>query len=145
MLTHDQLAFCILQEYPNLIHGAHFLVGHDLSPETGEQIEPARIVRWSATEAQPTDEELQTLVRKHGKAARAFLAGRDARIERDKRLKVADTLVYKAMDTGDMERMRLAGQYRQALRDVTALAGFPLDFAWPDVPAALQDSLPATA
>ena len=145
MLTHDELVFCINQKYPHLIHGLHFLVGHELSPTTGEQIAPARIVLWKASEPEPTDAELQALVRNHLKNAPAFLAARNVRNEREQRLKEADMLVYKAMDTGDMERLRLAGQYRQALRDVTTLPGFPDAFEWPQVPAGLAELLPANA
>jgi len=134
MLTHDELIFCIQQEYPDATHGKDFWVGHVVDKETGEQIENARVYEWHLSDAPPADEVLQALVHKHGKAAKAFLAEREARDERERRLKVADTLVYKAMDAGDMERMRLAGQYRQALRDVTSLPGFPLDFEWPITP-----------
>jgi len=134
MLTHDELIFCILQEYPDAIHGKDFWVGQVVDKETGAQIENARVYEWHLSDAPPAAEALQALVHKHGKAAKAFLAEREARDERERRLKVADTLVYKAMDAGDMERMRLAGQYRQALRDVTSQPGFPFDFTWPTVP-----------
>lgn len=145
MLTHDELVFCIQQKYPELIHGSDFLVGHALSPETGKQIAPARIVAWNVSEPMPTAQELDELVRRHVKNAPTFLAARKIRNERDRRLKDADALVYKAMDTGDMERMRLAGQYRQALRDVTTLPGFPGAFEWPQVPPDLVELLPANA
>ncbi|MRS99478.1 hypothetical protein GJQ57_12570 [Ralstonia pickettii] len=134
MLTHDELIFCIQQEYPGAIHGKDFWVGHVVDKETGVQIENARVYEWHLPDVQPTDEALQALVRKHGKAAKTFLAEREARDERERRLKVADTLVYKAMDAGDMESMRLAGQYRQALRDVTSQPSFPFDFTWPAMP-----------
>ncbi|MFT0733899.1 phage tail assembly chaperone [Ralstonia wenshanensis] len=136
MLTHDELSFCISKQYPHLTHGVHFWVCHTVSRETGAQIEPARIAAWHAPEPEPTEEELQALVRKHGEAARTHIAARDARIERDRRLTEADALVYKAMDAGDTEGMRLAGQYRKALRDVTSQPGFPLDFTWPNPPEA---------
>ena len=136
MLTHDELIFCIQQEYPDATHGNDFWVGHVVDKETGVQVEDARIYEWHLPQAKPSDEALQALVCKHGKAARVFLAEREVRNERDRRLKVADTLVYKAMDTGDMEHMRLAGQYRQALRDVTTRPGFPFDFTWPSPPDA---------
>jgi hypothetical protein len=145
MLTHDELIYCLQQRFPNATHGKDFWVGQAVDKETGAQTEDARVYAWNLPEPLPTDEELQELVRKHRDGARAFLAERDARIERERRLKVADTLVYKAMDMGDMERMRVAGQYRQALRDVTSLPGFPLNFAWPEVPTDLQGWLPAGA
>ena len=143
MLTHDELIFCIQQEYPEAVHGTDFWVFHLVSPETSEQLSDAQIYEWKLASPAPTEEGLKALVQKHGAAARTFVLARDARAERERRLKVADTLVYKAMDAGDMERMRLAGQYRQALRDVTSLPGFPVEFAWPVIPDALSELMPS--
>ncbi|CAJ0743345.1 XkdW family protein [Ralstonia mannitolilytica] len=143
MLTHDELIFCIQQQYPNAVHGTDFWVFHLVDPETGAQLSDAELYEWRLASPAPTPGEIQDLVKQHGAAARAFVVARDVRIERERRLKVADTLVYKAMDTGDMERMRLAGQYRQALRDVTTLPGFPEAFEWPPLPEGLAELLPA--
>ena len=134
MLTHDELIFCIQQQYPRAVHGTDFWVFHLVDQETGAQLSDAQLYEWKLATPAPSADELKALVNQHGAAAHAFVVARDARIERERRLKVADTLVYKAMDTGDMEGMRLAGQYRQALRDVTSQPGFPFDFTWPTVP-----------
>ena len=142
MLTHDELIYCIQQQYPEAVHGTNLWVLQMIDPKTGKQQKDAEIYEWKLGTPAPTARELQALVKKHGAAARAYVADLNARNERDRRLKAADTLVYKAMDTGDMERMRLAGQYRQALRDVTTLPGFPDAFEWPQVPAGLADLLP---
>jgi hypothetical protein len=143
MLTHDELIYCITQAYPEAVHGTNFWVMHMLDEKTGKQKTDAEIVEWHLSKPAPTAREIQALLEKHGAAARTYAADIKARVEREQRLRVADTLVYKAMDTGDMERMRLAGQYRQALRDVTTLPGFPDAFEWPQVPAGLVDLLPA--
>ena len=60
-------------------------------------------------------------------------AARAARARRDQLLSETDWLVIRAADTGVPvpEPWR---QYRQALRDITAQAGFPLDVAWPAPP-----------
>jgi hypothetical protein len=145
MLTHDELIYCIQQQYPEAVHGTNLWVLQMMDPETGKQKTDAEIYEWKLTAPAPTPSELQALVKKHGAAARAYVTDMKARNERDRRLRAADTLVYKAMDTGDVERMRLAGQYRQALRDVTTLPGFPDAFEWPQVPAALAELLPANA
>jgi len=142
MLTHDELIFCIQQQYPHAVHGTDFWVFHLVDQETGAQLSDAQLYEWKLATPAPSADELKALVKQHGAAARAFVVARDARIERERRLKIADTLVYKAMDTGDVERMRLAGQYRQALRDVATLPGFPDAFEWPQVPAGLADLLP---
>ena len=142
MLTHDELIYCIQQQYPEAVHGTNLWVLQMIDPKTGKQQKDAEIYEWKLGTPAPTASELQALVKKHGAAARAYVADLNARNERDRRLKAADTLVYKAMATGDMERMRLAGQYRQALRDVTTLPGFPDAFEWPQVPAGLADLLP---
>lgn len=138
MLTHDELIFCIQQQYPEAVHGTDFWVFHLVDPETGAQLSDAQIYDWKLPTAAPGAEELKALVSVHGAAARAHVVGRDARAERDRRLQEADALVYKAMDAGDMEGARLAGRYRQALRDVPTLPGFPDAFEWPEKPDIAQ-------
>ncbi|WP_024972591.1 phage tail assembly chaperone [Ralstonia pickettii] len=142
MLTHDELIFCLQQKYPNLVHGVDFWVGQNMSRETGEQIEPARIIAWHV-DGQPTDEEVAALVEQHGEAARLNVLGQRAREERDRRLMAADAMFYKAMDSGDPSKAQQVGQYRQALREVPDQPGFPADFAWPDIPEALSDLVPS--
>ncbi|WP_343619962.1 XkdW family protein [Ralstonia sp.] len=134
MLTHDELIFSIKQEYPDALHGIDFWVLQNTDRETGLQTQDAVIYEWKLPAPEPTADEIKAMVEKHRAGVPAYLAARDARAERDRRLQEADALVYKAMDAGDMEAMRLAGQYRQALRDVTSLPGFPLDFEWPIAP-----------
>jgi hypothetical protein len=134
MLTHDELIFSIKQEYPDALHGIDFWVLQNTDGKTGLQTKDAVIYEWKLPTPEPTADEIKAMVYKHRAGVPAYLAARDARAERDRRLQEADALVYKAMDAGDMEAMRLAGQYRQALRDVTSLPGFPLDFTWPTVP-----------
>jgi hypothetical protein len=134
MLTHDELIFSIKQEYPDALHGIDFWVLQNTDGKTGLQTKDAVIYEWKLPTPEPTADEIKAMVDKHRAGVPAYLAARDARAERDRRLQEADALVYKAMDAGDMEAMRLAGQYRQALRDVTSQPGFPLDFTWPTVP-----------
>lgn len=57
------------------------------------------------------------------------------RADRDKRLADCDWRVIKAAETGVPMPAEWA-TYRQALRDVTAQAGFPWDIAWPEKPTA---------
>jgi len=143
MITHDELIYCLLQKYPNLVHGLDFWVGQQVSDTTGEQTEDATIREWKVDEPYPGRRTVQALLRQHGAAAQLFLVERGVRQERERRLKAADTMVYKAMDAGDMDGMRLAGKYRQALRDVPKLPGFPESFEWPTVPTDPNDSPPA--
>lgn len=139
MLTHDELIFCIQQKYPDAVHGRDFWVGQEVSRDTGEQLEDATIREWKLAEPVPGRRALAALIRQHGAAARRHVIEREARNERERRLKVADMLVYKAMDAGDMDKMRQAGLYRQALRDVPTLPGFPEAFDWPAIPDGLTD------
>lgn len=137
MITHDELIFCLLQKYPNLTHGVDFWVGQTMCRDTGKQLEPARIIAWHVSEEAPTEAEVAVLIEQYGEAAHCHVAGRAVREERDRRLKVADSISYKAMDFGDTERIQLAGQYRQALRDVPKQDGFPDSVTWPVLPETL--------
>lgn len=60
-------------------------------------------------------------------------ATRTVRARRDQLLADTDWLVIRAADTGTPMPAPWQ-QYRQALRDVTQQAGFPLDVAWPAPP-----------
>jgi len=141
MLTHDELIFCLQQKYPNLVHGVDFWVGQTMCRDTGEQLEPARLIAWHV-DGQPPDEEVAALVEQHGEAARLHVLGQRAREERDRRLMAADAMFYKAMDNGDASKAQQVGKYRQALREVPDQPGFPADFTWPDIPDALSDQAP---
>lgn len=135
MLTHDELIFCLQQKYPGLAHGVDFWVGQSMCRDTGQQTEAARIIAWHVDD-QPTDEEVAALVEQYRDAARLHVLGQRAREERDRRLEAADAMFYKAMDTGDSSKAQQVGKYRQALREVPELPGFPTDFTWPSIPDA---------
>jgi hypothetical protein len=64
----------------------------------------------------------------------ATIAGVHHRWERAERLLRADALVYRAEDAGDETALAAARGYRQALRDVPQLPGFPWAFDWPVPP-----------
>jgi len=133
MLTHDELIFCLQQKYPDLVHGVDFWVAQSMCRDTGKQTEAARIIAWHGDD-QPTDEEVAALVEQYRDAARLHVLGQRAREERDRRLEAADAMFYKAMDSGDASIAQQVGQYRQALREVPELPGFPDDFTWPSMP-----------
>lgn len=69
----------------------------------------------------------------------AYKAGKDAeqaksvRQTRDEKLKETDWMVIKSVETQSVFSPEWA-TYRQALRDVTAQAGFPWTITWPDAP-----------
>ncbi|MGN5353235.1 phage tail assembly chaperone [Ralstonia sp. L16] len=79
---------------------------------------------------------MAALIKQYSEAARSNVLAQQAREERGRRLEAADAMFYKAMDSGDATKMQRVGQYRQALRDVTSLPGFPCDFTWPNPPDA---------
>lgn len=56
-----------------------------------------------------------------------------ARAERDRRLSASDWVTLRALDAG--EPVPTAWRdYRQALRDIAAQAGFPTSITWPEEP-----------
>lgn len=59
--------------------------------------------------------------------------GRDARAERDRRLSACDWVTARALDLAQPVPAAWAA-YRQALRDLPAQAGWPLDPPWPTPP-----------
>lgn len=142
MITHDELIFCLSQKYPNLVHGIDFWIGQNMCRDTGKQLEPARIIAWHVDE-QPTDDEVAALIEQHGDAAHRHVLEQRAREERDRRLLAADTMLAKALDSGDTAKMQEVARYRQALREVPEQAGFPTDIKWPSVDDALAERLPS--
>jgi len=55
------------------------------------------------------------------------------RAERDRKLAECDWVTIRAMDTGTAMSAEWSA-YRQALRDITAQAGFPWNVTWPTKP-----------
>lgn len=55
------------------------------------------------------------------------------RAERDSKLAQTDWVTIRAMDTGTAMSAEWSA-YRQALRDITAQAGFPWNVTWPEKP-----------
>jgi len=84
-----------------------------------------------------TDEEGVTVTKAEQEAA--YTANKDAeaatavRAERDKLLASCDWMAIKAFEAGSTLSVEWA-TYRQALRDVTAQAGFPHEVTWPTKP-----------
>jgi len=79
-----------------------------------------------ATVTKASQEEAYT-ARKNEEAATA------ARAERDKLIASCDWMAIKAFEAGTGVATEWA-TYRQALRDVSAQAGFPNDITWPEKP-----------
>jgi len=74
-----------------------------------------------------TEQEQAYTARKDAEAATA------ARAERDKLIASCDWMAIKAFEGGTTVSTEWA-TYRQALRDVSAQAGFPNDITWPEKP-----------
>jgi hypothetical protein len=67
------------------------------------------------------------------KAAKDVEQAKSVRQQRDDKLKETDWMVIRSAETS----VALAAEwatYRQALRDITAQAGFPWEVTWPDAP-----------
>ena len=74
-----------------------------------------------------TEQEQAYTARKNDEAATAV------RAERDKLIASCDWMAIKAFEAGTTVSTEWA-TYRQALRDVSAQAGFPNDITWPEKP-----------
>ena len=67
------------------------------------------------------------------KAAKDVEQAKSVRQSRDEKLKETDWMVIRSLETS----VALAAEwatYRQALRDISAQAGFPWEVTWPDAP-----------
>lgn len=143
MMTVEHLAFVLAQAYPTLARWRDYWVSHPVDSTTLEQIGPAWIPEWVPSDPpKPTDDDIARLWAIHGEAAVKHVLGAEMRAKRDALLAAADTLVMKMEDAGEPEKVGEARKYRQALRDVPKLPGFPEAFEWPVVPERLADSPP---
>jgi hypothetical protein len=146
MMTVEQLAFVLEKAYPTLARWKDYWVSHPVDSHTLAQTGPAWIPAWLPTDPpKPTDEVISQLWELHGTAAVEHVMRTEMRARRDALLTDADVLVMKMEDAGKLENIAAARKYRQALRDVTELPGFPTDFTWPTVPDELVPSLPKGA
>lgn len=137
MKHRDELEWLIVRTVPGAQHGVNFWAGHAVDPtDWSKQTADARIYEWKLDAPQPTDAELAVAWSALEPAYRRERAAIDARAKRDELLSKVDPLIEKAADTGNTVFERSLRQYRQALRDVPAQAGFPSSIAWPVAPAA---------
>lgn len=67
------------------------------------------------------------------KAAKDAEQAKAVREQRNQKLGQTDWTVIKALESNTPQSFEMAA-YRQALRDITAQAGFPWDINWPDQP-----------
>ncbi|WP_250481791.1 phage tail assembly chaperone [Caballeronia sp. NCTM5] len=132
-MNNEELFYLLQKFWPGTINGTHYLTGHRLDTE-GKQLGEAFIQYWRLSEPQPTRGQLLDLWAEHRDEIQATIAGVHHRWERAERLLRADALVYRAEDGGDEARTDAARKYRQALRDVPQLPGFPWSFEWPVPP-----------
>jgi hypothetical protein len=132
-MTNEELFYLLQKFWPNTINGTHYLTGHRLDTE-GKQLGEAFIQFWRLPDAQPSKGQLLGWWDQYRDEIQATVAGVHQRWERNERLLKADALVYRAEDAGDEAKAEAARKYRQALRDVPTLAGFPHAFSWPVPP-----------
>lgn len=127
MLTHDQLAFAITQQYPELVHGRDFWVAQPVAPGSSEPLGEAEIVHWPKDVPQPDHDTLRQLFTQHA----ARFDTQRARQQRNAQLRASDWTQLPDMP----ETIRQAwGRYRQALRDLPQQPGFPQQIHWPQAP-----------
>lgn len=131
-ITHEELSELIKELHPGATAGADFLVGHPVD-EQG-QAGDAFIARWNLDAEPPTVSVIAELKRLRRSNAVARLAASEARYERRKRLEAADVLAAKALDAGDLDKLKVIGEYRAALRSLPEQEGFPHAIVWPSAP-----------
>jgi hypothetical protein len=135
MLTADQLAYLLAREYPSLVKCVDYWVGHPVDRTTFQQKAPAFIVKWYPKNPPvPLSDDILKLWDKYGADCIRELSADAARRERNTLLTDADRLVERAIDTANAADEKAARAYRQALRDVPAQPGFPLEIEWPEYP-----------
>lgn len=61
-LSSNELAFLIRKLFPSAIHGVDFWCAHRVQRNSAERISPAIIVSWALDEAEPSVEEIASLV-----------------------------------------------------------------------------------
>lgn len=95
---------------------------------------PENMTDWVEVEVSSMEELHSTTLDGDKLVPDPAIPAEQVRNERDSLLAEADTLVYKAQDSGDAEAEALARAYRQALRDVPEQEGFPYEVVWPTKP-----------
>jgi hypothetical protein len=134
-MTNDDLWAVMKLKYPDLLGGRDYLMGCKVPKEGFEQQEHAYIFRWNATDIpEPAQADLEAYWTANMSGVLAAQLAEATRVERDKRLAEADTLVERAIDQGNAQAERTARDYRQALRDVPQQPGFPDAVDWPLLP-----------
>lgn len=136
MLHCNELAYCILLEWPHLVRNKDFWVAHPVQQGTLYQIGDAWIPKWNPTDIpEPTEDDITALWAKHGAQALELLVSDEVRARRNSALQEADGLIGRADDSGDTELLTKLRAYRKALRDLPEQSGFPYNITWPSMPA----------
>lgn len=82
MLSHQELLFLLVSEFPDITHGRDFWVGHPVAPNSSEQIGSAAIMAWEVDGVPVPDVVLiRSLELKYADELAAFRA-KEARAER---------------------------------------------------------------
>lgn len=132
MITHEVLMLAIQTEWPQLIHGQDYVVGHPIDEATGFQCGDAYIFEWrTKTPMKPDAAAEKGLLALALQLQPQFNAMR-AKAQRDSLLTQSDWTQLPDVPAGTAATW---ATYRQALRDVTKQPGFPVDINWPVQPA----------
>lgn len=117
MLTKEDLVAVITAEWPHLVHGRDFWVGHPVAEGSGEQIGPAFILAWAVPDmAQPTGAALDFLIAAHQWAIDAARAPKSADVNRERDRRIEAGRSFAVTGYGDIP---LTGRHE----DRTALMG----------------------
>lgn len=131
--SHDLMAEVMMDLYPQLQHGRDYVVGHMIHEEHGTQCSDPFFLAWRAPDvAQPDPASIKEVFLSNEAKYRASFARRF----RDACLEFSDGKADVPSDAPDSVKVRAEAWrvYRQALRDITIQAGFPLEIQWPAAP-----------
>lgn len=129
MIEHELLILTIQTNYPQLVHGVDYWVGHPLA--NGVQSGDAYIVQWNLTD--PPEPQLAILLAQ-AVTLRPVLAGIKARAQRTQLLVESDWTQMPDVALTDEQKAAYV-TYRALLRGVPEQPGFPDTISWPVMPA----------
>ncbi|KAF3999217.1 XkdW family protein [Glaciimonas immobilis] len=141
-LTHDQLAFCVLKIYPELICGKDFWTSHPIERNQLAQTGPAIIAIWDTEVTQPTIKQIRRIWARHFEECLLGEAELNAAQTKLTLLAIANQHVNDYQDLidieeatdSDLKRQKEWKKFRANLNRVNQQNGWPLQPEWPQQP-----------
>jgi Phage tail assembly chaperone protein len=131
--SHDLMMEVLAEMFPQLKPGRDYCAGHMIDPTDESGHGEPFIMYWRPTDIEKPDSEA---VAAEFHANEEKYRARFARRFRNACLEWSDAKMVAPADAPKMlsARTNSWAAYRQALRDIPAQAGFPMDIDWPELP-----------